>query len=157
MPKNNETNHKNNRIIVVDIDGTVANLQHRVKFINAKLYGSFYAQAKYDEPIKNIINIVKELQEKFTIVYLTNRPESIRKDTYIWLTDQGLRVDNLIMRSTRDYRKDYVVKVEKLNKWLDGQKLSYDNIGIILEDRDVMVKAWRDLGLTCLQVNYGEF
>ena len=35
--------------------------------------------------------------------------------------------------------------------------LDFSDVAFILEDRDSMVKKWRDLGLTCLQVAYGDF
>jgi hypothetical protein len=32
-----------------------------------------------------------------------------------------------------------------------------DEIAFVLEDRNSMVKKWRELGLTCLQVAEGDF
>ena len=50
-------------------------------------------------------------------------------------------------------RHDTVTKPELLKN--AGIKL--DSIAFVLEDRNVMVKKWRELGLICLQVAEGAF
>ena len=59
----------------------------------------------------------------------------------------------LLMREDDDYRDDSIVKPELLDK--AGIKL--DDILCVFEDRNRMVKKWRELGLTCVQVNEGNF
>ena len=57
------------------------------------------------------------------------------------------------MRKNNDHRHDIEVKPELLKE--AGIKL--DSIAFVLEDRNSMVKKWRELGLICLQVADGNF
>lgn len=77
-----------------------------------------------------------------------------RRVTEAWLNHNGItRYKNLYMRKNGDKRKDYVVKKELYETHI---KETYEVL-FVLEDRDQVVKMWRDLGLTCLQVAYGNF
>jgi len=57
------------------------------------------------------------------------------------------------MRPDKDFRPDIIVKPEQLFK----QPWIADRVLMILEDRDKMVKEWRDRGFTCLQCRPGNF
>jgi len=143
--------------VIVDIDGTVANCQHRVKHIEGdkKDWDKFYEEAVNDEPYENVVELVNLLSAKYSIVFCTGRPNEYRDDTLAWLKKHfklGF-FDCLLMREDGDYRPDYEIKPELLD--YDGIEL--DEILLVLEDRDSVVKAWRDLGLTCLQPRLGKF
>jgi hypothetical protein len=57
------------------------------------------------------------------------------------------------MRKSGDYRKDYEVKKEIYETYIKDKF----NVLCVLDDRQSVVDMWRSLGLTCLQVNYGDF
>lgn len=58
------------------------------------------------------------------------------------------------MRTTGDARKDSIVKKELF----EAHVKQHYFIKFVLDDRNQVVDLWRlDLGLTCLQVNYGDF
>ena len=58
------------------------------------------------------------------------------------------------MRRRDDSRKDSVVKRELFDAHIRGRYF----VELVLDDRDQVVSLWRrDLGLTCLQVDYGDF
>jgi hypothetical protein len=59
----------------------------------------------------------------------------------------------LLMRTEGDHRSDDIVKKEIYEKRIAPQ---YDVV-IVFDDRDKVVKMWRDLGLLCGQVYYGDF
>lgn len=61
------------------------------------------------------------------------------------------------MRKQGDFRPDDVVKPELLNNFLEESKLGKDVIQIVFEDRNSMVKKWREMGLTVAQVAEGDF
>jgi hypothetical protein len=56
------------------------------------------------------------------------------------------------MRKDKDYRQDYIVKQDILDKHIDKSK-----VWVVLDDRDQVVQMWRRNGLTCLQVSDGNF
>jgi hypothetical protein len=57
------------------------------------------------------------------------------------------------MRPTGDRRKDWVVKSEL---YRDHNEPRYEVL-LVLDDRDQVVRAWRELGLTVFQVAEGDF
>lgn len=141
------------KYIVVDIDGTIAQVGDRLKCLETKDWDTFYARCSEDTPIKPIIDLVKMLAETYCIIFLSGRRESCRVDTTKWLGEQGFFHYHLLLRGDKDHRHDTVAKPEKLLDYLG----SYDDVGYVLEDRDSVVEKWRELGLTCLQVAKGDF
>jgi hypothetical protein len=58
------------------------------------------------------------------------------------------------MRPEGDNRKDSIVKRELFDTHVRNKFY----IDFVLDDRDQVVDMWRnDLGLTCLQVDWGDF
>jgi hypothetical protein len=141
-------------IIIVDIDGTIAKVGDRLKYLlmYPPDYDKFYASCFDDEPIQEMVDLVDNLQGAYRLVFCTGRREEVRDVTEKWLHRNGLFGD-LLMRPNKDHRHDTEVKPEQLIN--SGIKLQ--EIAFVLEDRDSMVKKWRSLGLRCLQVDYGNF
>lgn len=146
--------------IIVDIDGTIAKVGDRLKHIigpGKKDYDKFYNRCGEDEPINEICELVKcMINQDYSIVYCTGRRESMRDITTKWLKDNNLYVEGiemLLMRPDNDYRHDTIVKFEMIEQ----TTIKYDDILFVLEDRDSMVKAWRERGVKCLQVSEGNF
>lgn len=149
--------------IICDIDGTVAKIGDRIKYLQQKpkAYKAFYEACEEDtviEPIKNLIYILKH---PYTIVFCTGRKEYVRDKTYNWLKNyiMGCDMENspLLMRAENDNRADVEVKPELLNRWMQENNIQKEDIICIFEDRTQMVSKWRELGFTCLQVNDGNF
>lgn len=57
------------------------------------------------------------------------------------------------MRKTGDFRNDAIVKSEIFDREFRGKW----NIVCCIDDRDRVVKKYRDMGLTVLQCAYGDF
>jgi hypothetical protein len=137
------------KVIICDIDGTLALLGNRNRFDPTT------GDDLLNYPIANILQIYDN-QTIFPIklILVTGREEKYRNFTEEWLHKNN--VDHyilLLMRKTGDFRKDFIIKKELYEKHIKGK---YDVL-FVLEDRDQVVKMWRDEGLTCLQVAYGNF
>jgi len=93
-------------LAVVDIDGVVADVRHRLHFIEGKprQWDRFFAAADQDPPLPQGVALVKELAADHDVVWLTGRPERTRRATRTWLAAQGLPTESLIMRPNRDFR-----------------------------------------------------
>lgn len=149
------------KVIVVDIDGTIAKVGDRLKYLQQvpKNWDEFYEHCDEDKPIQPIVDLVDQLAVDNEIVYCTGRRESVRRKTEIWIDNHmGFAGSfagelNLLMRKDNDWRHDTEVKPEMLTK----AGYSPENVWFILEDRDSMVNKWRELGYTCLQVADGKF
>ena len=144
-------------IVIVDIDGTISRVGDRLKYLqqDKKDWDSFYDHCDEDEPIEDIIEIVKALHwDEFQIVFCTGRRESVRAKTESWIRKRAhIGSFDLLMRPDGDFRHDTMVKPELLA----DKGLTPDHVLCILEDRDSMVSRWRDLGYRCLQVAEGGF
>lgn len=135
--------------IICDIDGTLAKLGDRNPFD-----ASTADQDRLNEPVADIVRTY--IQQGYVVIYCSGRDEKFRELTERWLDKFDLNesgVARLLMRPTGDNREDSIIKQELYAKYIIGNY----NVRFCLDDRDRVVNAWRDLGLTCLQVNYGDF
>jgi phosphoglycolate phosphatase-like HAD superfamily hydrolase len=141
-------------MIVFDIDGTLAIPGKRLKYLQQtpKNWDAFYEACGEDEPNQDIVELARNLEHFEEIIFVTGRRESTRAKTVAWLEEQelGIYEDNLFMRADGDYRHDTIVKPELVKDFMG-------KITMVFEDRTSMVKKWRELGLTCLQVAEGDF
>ena len=144
-------------IVVVDIDGTIAKVGDRLKYLQQekKDWDAFYEHCDEDEPIKDMLTLVYDLHRSYNhIVFCTGRRDSVRAKTEAWLSKHlGIEEYILLMRPDGDFRHDTIVKPELLAQ----MNITPDRVYCILEDRDSMVSRWRDLGYRCLQVDRGDF
>lgn len=147
--------------IIVDIDGTIAKVGDRLKYLQQekKDWDSFYEHCDEDTIIQPIAKLVDHLAVDYDIVFCTGRRESVREKTIQWI-DKHLGFAGsfagelkLLMRKDNDWRPDTEVKPELLAK----NGYTPDNVWFILEDRDSVVAKLRSLGFIVLQVNEGKF
>lgn len=151
---------KFNDTIICDIDGTIANCEHRKHHVTSKPknHDAFYAGVRDDTPIPNVMRLVFKLISgvgvPVQLTFVTGRPERCRDDTVAWLADYGFAKNtyDLFMRKDKDYRQDYIVKQEILDKHIDKERVWF-----VLDDREQVVNMWRRNGLTCFQVAEGKF
>lgn len=108
-----------------------------------------------DKPNQPVIEVARSLAAAgHRLVIVSGRSERAREDTELWLA-RHLRVpfDGPFMRADGDDRKDAVIKKELYRERIEPL---YEVL-CVLDDRDQVVRMWRALGLTCLQVAPGNF
>lgn len=134
--------------IICDLDGTLALLNGRNPYD-----ASTCEQDELNEPVATIIKLYHNNGGK--IVFMSGRHDTYREQTERWLQKHLPNIKyELFMRKEGDYRKDSDVKRELFNDNVDGKYF----VEFVLDDRNQVVVLWRkELGLTCLQVNYGDF
>lgn len=137
--------------IICDLDGTIALGYQRGVFE--------YHKCETDTPDFRVIEMLENLYNsgKYNkIIFLSGREDSCREQTENWILKHVEIFETaweLMLRKTGDYRPDDVVKKEIYENKI---KPEYD-VQLVLDDRDKVVKMWRDLGLLCCQVYFGEF
>lgn len=138
------------RCVLVDIDGTVAQMNGRSAFA--------WKRVGEDLPKWPIIRLVQSLRASgYVIIFLSGRDAVCRSETTGWLTYhfgwQPADVQ-LFMRPENDNRKDSLIKQELFDAHIAGRYF----VEFVIDDRQQVVDMWRrTLGLTCLQVDYGNF
>lgn len=133
--------------ILVDLDGTVALMGARSPYDSSKVH--------LDRPNVPVIRAVRAMYEAgHTIVYCSGRTDDSREATQAWLDRHvGVPYAALHMRKTGDSRKDAIVKREIFNRELRHAW----HIVAVFDDRNQVVRMWRELGLTVFQVAAGNF
>jgi hypothetical protein len=152
-------------IVIVDIDGTISKPGERLKYLqqDPKDWDSFYADCFDDEPIPEMVELVKNLSfgegidGLYEIIFCTGRRECVRDKTINWLYAHldlyPMNDDELLMRKDGDLRPDAIVKPELIRE----AGIDFNDIAFVLEDRNSMVAEYRRLGLICLQPFNGDF
>ena len=132
-------------IILCDIDGTIALHNDRNPFDYNKA-----SEDSFDPRMKTLLN---SLSQCYKIIFLSGRSEDSRTVTQKWLEDNSFGEHQLYMRKHNDYRSDDIVKKEMYFEYIHPKY----NVVCVFDDRDKVVKMWRDLGILCCQVYYGDF
>lgn len=143
-------------VVVVDLDGTLCNSGHRDHLAQAGNWDEFHGQLIHDEPwndVKLMVELLGSL-ESYIVIGLTGRNERFRNATYDWLNDHDIVLDALLMRPNDDYRPDHELKPQMLAEQLDNAQ---ERVWFILEDREKVVEAWRNLGFACWQIRPGGY
>lgn len=134
--------------IICDLDGTLALLNGRNPYD-----ASTCDKDLLNEPVAEIIRRFQSGGHR--ILFLTGREDKYSEPTLRFLHKHlGENFPfELTMRKTDDHRKDAVIKEE----FLKQQILPQYYVDFVLDDRNQVVDMWRRLGITCLQVAYGDF
>lgn len=103
-------------LVVVDIDGVVADVSHRLHLIgrHPRRWDEFFAAAADDPPLAEGVALVLGLPDGHGLCWLTGRPERNRALTETWLREQGLPAEPMLMRADRDRRPARQAKREFL-------------------------------------------
>ncbi len=132
--------------VIVDIDGTVA--------IHGGERGHYdYDKISTDKPNSSVIGLVQGIQKDVEIIFLSGREDRCLTETEEWLDRYVGVAHHLFMRKTGDHRPDYIIKQELF----DANIRDDYNVLYVLDDRDQVIRMWRQMGLTALQVAYGDF
>lgn len=130
-------------LAVVDIDGVVADVRHRLHHVESrpKDWASFFASAESDPPLAEGVARVRALLETHDVVYLTGRPDHLRRVTSDWLARHGISGSQLVMRRRGDYRPARVTKAEEIKRLARGREVT-----IVLDDDPEVCSALRAAG-----------
>lgn len=139
--------------VIFDIDGTVADVEHRLHLIqnDNKNWDEFFARGEHDEPIKGTSLIVDLLQfslgKVVQTIFVTARPEKYREQTTAWIQKNlAIRAPVIFMRPDNDYRPDWQIKKEIL-QYVCQQ---YGEVLFAVEDRKAVVDMYRSEGVLTL-------
>jgi len=135
------------KIVLCDIDGTVADITHREHLLKKNSKGrvnwkAFFSLMDKDVVREHIKDMIYMSWPDCQVVFLTGRPEDYRDVTEKWLDDNGFEYIELHMRPLGDRRPDYIVKSEFVLTLME----KYD-IVIALEDREPVIKMLREVNI----------
>lgn len=145
-------------LFIFDLDGTLSDASHRQPLLadktNPRRWDQFYDLCDKDEPRVATLHVFNDLILCNEVWIWSGRTDRVLTKTEGWLLKHNVYPHQLKLRPEGDNTNDDVLK----RQWYDALSLE-DKARLVatFDDRDRMVKMWRDLGIQCFQVNYGDF
>ena len=144
------------KTIIFDVDGTIADVEHRRHFVNGNNdWDSFRKETVNDTPVQWVCDIAKRfIAQGDEVAFFSARNESERDITEKQISDWiGDGHKGVFLRPDGDFTPDDVFKSELADKFIDMG----GEIDLIFDDRQKVVDMWRDKGFTVVQVADGDF
>ena len=146
--------------VIFDLDGTLALIDKR-RVLAAKPNGKINWKTFFDpenisldEPNIPVIKSFQAMKQAgFRVGIFSGRDSISRKETEEWLHQNGIWPDFFKMRPQGTFTPDDVLK----KGWLDEMIEEGHEIMCVYDDRDKVVKMWRENGINCFQVAPGNF
>jgi hypothetical protein len=128
---------------VFDVDGVVADVQHRLHYLSRqpKDWRGFFAAAAADPPLADGIALARAYAAEHDLVWLTGRPQHLRSVTHRWLRAHGLPAAQLLMRPRGDYRPARIFKAEAVAELAAGRR-----VAVVVDDNPSVVTTLRARG-----------
>ena len=144
-------------LVVFDIDGTLANIEHRLDYVRSKPknWKAFDAGIPNDKVNEQVKEVFTSMMFRNDIVLASGRNERTRDATMTWLKENNLwnYTAKLYMRKADDFRSDDIVKDEIIDEIVaDYGKLP----DMWFDDRPRVVRAVRSRGIFVFDVYQGE-
>ena len=154
-------------VIIVDLDGTLCNIDHRVGFAQSGDWESFHSLVSRDSVYPDVSNFIGMISDrtKLSVAFgwapeiwaISGREEKFLPETERWLEINDIIFDRIILRPSGDRTPDHQLKVRVLIEEFGSIESARSRVLFILEDRDKVIEAYRNAGLPCWQVRPGTY
>jgi phosphoglycolate phosphatase-like HAD superfamily hydrolase len=145
------------RNVIFDIDGTIADVEHRRHFVEQKPadWKSFRAETVNDTPMQWVVDVAKRfIAQGDHVAFFSARNESEREITEKQISEWvGDGHKGLFLRPDGDYRPDEEFKSDLADTFEEMG----GTIDLVFDDRNKVVDMWRKRGTTVVQVAEGDF
>ena len=144
-------------LIVFDIDGTLADIEHRLDYVrskpkNWKAFDAGIPNDKVNTPVAEVFR--QMVEEGHHVILASGRNDRSRAATEDWLRKSSLvGYEKLYMRKADDFRGDDIVKREILDEIVANWGRKPD---MVFDDRPRVVRMWREAGIFVFNVYQGE-
>lgn len=130
--------------IVVDLDGTLANLNGRLP------YGDAQKDCENDLLRQEVLDQVKQFTLMKRLI-VSGRFDTYKEQTERWLKKHNIHYDGLFMREANDTRGDQIIKREIYEQHIEP----FYKVVRVFDDRPKVIRMWRELGLDVVDVGNG--
>ena len=118
----------------IDLEGTLANTDHRQTLLQAKEYDAYEQAAPDDEPNEDVADLIDLLHmNNRQVIILTTRKEKYRAQTEAWLMKHKIAAQALVMRQEDEWAPEAQMKAARIKLFAetDGEE---EELGFILDD-----------------------
>lgn len=141
--------------VICDIDGTIANIDHRLHYVQdveKKDWKSFFKAMGDDKLRVDTWKLLNEFDAQgYQIIFVSARPEDYRQETEWWLdANIDLPYAGVIMRASGDKRPDTEVREQ-----IYDQLFAKYPIHKVIDDRPSVIRMWQSKGLDVIDVGKG--
>ena len=162
------------KLFVFDLDGTLADLTHRLYLIQNPLrnensdeivekgpefikkyqnwkpdWPSFYRSSVNDSPKQWVIDLLNLVRKQGEVLILSGRSDEVKGYTTDWLHDKGVLYDYLVMREAGSHEPDDKLKATMLDDFLKDKDFK---VQFIVDDRQRVINMWLEKGYQVLQI-----
>lgn len=136
--------------VVVDLDGTLANIEHRVPLVQSEKpnWPKFFTECVNDDVNEWCVTLMRAMRTAgFRVLLVSARSKECIVETNAWLmanADEAFDEFHML-REKGDYTMDEILK----QAWLDSY--GKERVLFVVDDRTRVVDMWRRNGITCLQ------
>lgn len=126
------------KCVILDHDGTLCHVSP-----NRSPYdGTDSHEDTRNEIVCEYASFLK--QNGYTVFILSGLEEKYRSQRESWLRTHGVEYDYLYMRTTGDFRKDFIIKQELYEKYIKDKYF----VHVIVDDRPMMQRHWISQGFS---------
>lgn len=141
--------------VLVDLDGTLCNHQHRLPLIAGKTqdtadWDTFSLACSDDVPFTGVIRLVKILEQSGHIIIIASgRSEVAKENTVEWLHRHEVPFHQLHLRPLKDYRSNADFKESVINYCLTRHSLRFV---LAIDDYEKAADRFESLGIPTILV-----
>lgn len=136
--------------VIFDVDGTLCNVKSIRHLVTGKKpdFDAFHKASASCPPHNHVVRAAHRVKDRGdAVLIVTARMTTYRNITAFWLAMNHAPSDALYMRAEGDFRKDYVVKKEILEKI----RSRYNPVHA-WDDNPAVLKLWQEEGIPYTRV-----
>ena len=129
------------KAIILDLDGTS-------RIAHSGYGNSLYHQQRFAEAMEHFMAKASQIN----VILLSARPARFKALTEEWLAKNNIHYDQLILSNYPELT-DPEFKLKMYRELIEP----YADVIFTVDDRDTVVRMWREIGLTCLDIAGNHF
>lgn len=141
--------------VIFDLDGTLCDCEHRVHFMRErpKRREEFHSACLFDDVIEPTNALIDMAEQKgIKVILLSARPSRFKAQTEEWLSKNEIHYDQLILSGYPEL-SDPEFKLKMYRELIEP----FYEVLFAVDDRDSVVRMWRETGLTCFDIAGNHF
>lgn len=142
-------------IILFDIDHVVSDAFWRDDMIKRSRdsgnWEEYHSRGKEDKPLEDMVTLINHIARYNTHIEawgITARPEKWRKQSMDWFVKHKIMLDVILMRPEDAFKPAPQIKID-----LCREHDILDRVLCIFDDREDVIEAFKELGITAFHVH----